>query len=53
MDWLLWLLIAVVLGGAWFNSARQHRIRNAPAQSFDSLTHIGEQYQPTRKRPVQ
>ena len=23
MDWLLWLLIAVVIGGAWFNSARQ------------------------------
>ena len=23
MDWLLWLLIAVVVGGAWFNSARQ------------------------------
>ncbi len=22
MDWLLWLLIAAVLGGAWFNSAR-------------------------------
>ncbi len=23
MDWLLWLLIAVVVGGAWFNSARR------------------------------
>lgn len=23
MDWLLWLLITVVLAGAWFNSVRQ------------------------------
>ena len=49
MDWLLWGLIAVVLGGAWFNASRraaeaatalgQRACRRAGVQWLDESVH--------------